>query len=117
MSKETVEVNAVDGTVKQAEVSRFRGFPLKGRCGFRDEWLPGTLHVVNIHEMIPHHHDDIEETFLVLEGSGMIHLGNTPIPVEKWDTVKVPVGVTHRAVPDKGKNLIVAVLLKKVDEE
>lgn len=116
MSKETIKVNAVDGTTRNAEVSRFRGFPLRGRCGFRDEWLPGILHVVNIHDMIPHQHGDFEEIFLVLEGSGTIYLGGTPIKVGKWDTVRVPLGVTHQGVPDEGKNLVTAVFLKKPDK-
>jgi len=113
MSQETVEVKAVDGTIKEANVSRFRGFPGKGGCGFRDEWQPGILHVVKIHDMIPHHHENFEEIFLVIEGSGTIYLGDTPIHVEKWDTVKVPINVTHRAVPDEGKELIVAIFFKK----
>lgn len=113
MTHQTVKVKDADGRAREASVSRFGGFPEKGHCGFRDEWQPGILHAVDICDMEAHHHDDLEEIFLVLEGSGTMHLGETPIHMEKWDTVRVPKHTVHRAVPDEGKTLKVAIFFKR----
>jgi len=107
--REEVEVKDTEKDVKKAEVSRYVELSVPAGCGFVDEWQPGILHGVKIHNMHPHSHEDFEEIFLILEGSGTIYLGGTPIRVNKWDTVKVPKKVVHEAVPDKGSELIVAV--------
>lgn len=112
-SHEVFKVRDVDGNLREALASRFRGFPDKGGCGFRDEWQPKVLHAVKIHNMRAHCHDDFEEIFLVLEGSGTIYVGETPVYVEKWDTVRVPKRTMHRAVPDEDKDLKVAIFFKR----
>jgi mannose-6-phosphate isomerase-like protein (cupin superfamily) len=104
-----VGVQDVNGCSSTAFVSRFKGFPESGICGFRDEWQPGLLHAVSFHDSTPHSHDDMEEIFLVLEGSGRIVLGGTEVPVGRWDTVRVPVNVEHMGIPDGGEELVVAV--------
>ena len=113
MSREVIEVKDIDGNPREAHVSRFIGFPERGHCGFRVEWQPGILHAVNIYQMEAHYHDDLEEIFLVLEGSGTIYVGEIPIKVGRWDTVKVPKHTMHRAVPDEGKELKVAIFFKR----
>ena len=112
---ESLTVRNVDGKVSTAIVSRFRGFPDEGICGFRDEWQPGFLHAVSFHDSEPHSHEDMEEIFLVLEGSGKIVLGGKEVPVGKWDTVRVPKKVEHMGIPDPGKELVVAVFFVKGD--
>ena len=107
MSK--IKVRNTDGGESTVQVSRFRGFPDEGICGFRDEWQPGILHAVSFHDSKPHYHDDKEEIFLVLDGSGRITVGDVEIEVSRWDTVMVPRYVEHMGVPDPGKELVVAV--------
>jgi mannose-6-phosphate isomerase-like protein (cupin superfamily) len=106
---EPIEVQDVNGGIATINVSNFCGFPDEGICGYRDEWQPGILHVVSFHDSEPHFHEDKEEIFLVLEGSGKIILGKIEVSVSKWDTVLVPRYVEHMGVPDPGENLVVAV--------
>jgi mannose-6-phosphate isomerase-like protein (cupin superfamily) len=113
---EQVEVKTVEGRKESATISRFQGFPDEGICGFRDEWQPGLLHAVSFHDSQPHHHEDMDEIFLVLQGSGKIVLGEVGIPVSRWDTVRVPPMVTHRGIPDEGQELIVAVFFVRNHE-
>jgi len=113
MSHQTVKVKDIEGKEREAFVSRFEDFPEKGHCGFRVEWQPGILHAVKIYKMKAHHHDDLEEIFLVLEGSGTVYVGETPIRVGKWDTVRVPKHTMHKAVPDEGQELKVAIFFKR----
>ncbi len=110
---EAIRVMDVNDRPATAQVSRFSGFPDTGICGFRDEWQPGVLHVVSFNDSRPHHHEDMEEVFLVLEGTGNIVLGGKWIAVRKWDTVRVPRGVEHFGVPDSGDKLVVAVFFLK----
>jgi mannose-6-phosphate isomerase-like protein (cupin superfamily) len=110
---EELEVTTIRGETAPARVSRFGGFPDEGICGFRDEWQPGVLHAVSFHDSKPHHHEEMEEIFLVLEGSGRIVLGDTEVPVGRWDSVRVPVGVSHMGMPDPGGDLVVAVFFVK----
>ena len=108
MTEPLVVPNVVGGS-STAQVSNFKGFPDEGICGYRDEWQPGILHVVSFHDSEPHHHDDMEEIFLVLEGSGRIILGDVEVKVSRWDTVMVPRKVQHMGVPDEDGVLVVAV--------
>jgi mannose-6-phosphate isomerase-like protein (cupin superfamily) len=113
LSTTSIRVKDVDGKEREAFVSRFSGFPEKGHCGWRVEWQPGILHAVKISNMEAHYHDDLEELFLVIEGSGTIYVGGTPIHVGLWDTVRVPKHTLHVAEPDEGKDLIVAIFFKR----
>jgi mannose-6-phosphate isomerase-like protein (cupin superfamily) len=106
---ESIEVLDVNGGRSTVQVSNFGGFPDEGICGYRDEWQPGILHVVSFHNSKPHYHDDKEEIFLILEGSGKIILGGVEVAVSKWDTVLVPRYVEHMGVPNPGDELVVAV--------
>ena len=106
---EPIEVRDVTGGKSTVHVSNFGGFPDEGICGYRDEWQPGILHAVSFHDSKPHYHDDKEEIFLVLEGSGKIIIGDREVAVSKWDTVLVPRNVEHMGVPDPGNELVVAV--------
>jgi mannose-6-phosphate isomerase-like protein (cupin superfamily) len=106
---EPIEVQDVKGGKSTVRVSNFGGFPDEGICGYRDEWQPGILHVVSFHDSKPHYHDDKEEIFLVLEGSGKIILGGVEVNVSKWDTVMVPRFVEHMGIPDPRHDLVVAV--------
>ena len=106
---EPIEVQDVKGGRSTVHFSNFGGFPDEGICGYRDEWQPGILHVVSFHDSQPHYHEDKEEIFLVLEGSGKIVLGEVEVPVSKWDTVLVPRYVEHMGIPDPGEDLVVAV--------
>ncbi len=114
---ESIEVKTVEGTESSAHVSRFGGFPDQGICGFRDEWQPGILHAVSFHDSEPHHHEDMEEIFLVLRGSGHIVLGDEEIRVGQWDTVRVPKNVEHMGIPDEEGELVVAVYFLRSDAD
>jgi len=104
-----IEVKDVNGGKSTVRVSHFDGFPDEGICGYRDEWQPGILHVVSFHDSKSHYHDDKEEIFLVLEGSGRIILGDIEVAVSRWDTVLVPRYVEHMGIPDPDRDLVVAV--------
>jgi len=112
-----IKVRSANGGESTVQVSRFRGFPDEGICGFRDEWQPGILHAVSFHDSEPHYHDDKEEIFLVLDGSGRIKVGDVEIEVSRWDTVMVPRYVEHMGVPDPGKELVVAVFFLEMGDD
>ncbi|GIU98378.1 MAG: hypothetical protein KatS3mg013_2181 [Actinomycetota bacterium] len=45
---------------------------------------------------VPRHHHDHTESFVVLAGSGTMHLGEEAVAVGEGDVVVVPVGTWHR---------------------
>ncbi|MGH9823907.1 MAG: cupin domain-containing protein, partial [Blastocatellia bacterium] len=59
------------------------------RCSLAEELLPPG------HAVLPHHHDEIEEVYYILEGSGVMTVGNEQREVASGDAIYVPRGNTH----------------------
>lgn len=114
---EPISVKDVRGRKASAYVSRFGGFPDRSICGLRDEWQPGILHVVSFQDSEPHHHDDMEEIFLILDGAGKVTIGGSEVEVGRWDTVRIPRFVEHSAEPNPGERLVIAVYFDRCDRE
>jgi quercetin dioxygenase-like cupin family protein len=78
-------------------VSRMGGAPVLHGFQFinRSRLAPGAFHE-------PHQHDDHEEVFYIIGGSGAVLLGAERHPVREGDAVYVPIGTPHGLINDSG---------------
>ena len=84
---------------------------------FDDHWAPRTIAQMNNHEFklvklqgefVWHSHEDIDEAFIVLEGSMCIDLEDDVIELEAGQMVVIPRGVRHRPrAEDESKVMLV----------
>lgn len=59
----------------------------------------------------PHYHtNDETEIYFVLNGSGLVVIGNGEKRVEKDDVIVIPPDTAHYTIPDKGQGLVLAVV-------
>jgi quercetin dioxygenase-like cupin family protein len=64
-----------------------------------DPAAPASVHLVDVHAAAAvHHHRRQTETYVVLEGEGVVELDGVPHPVRPLSVVRIPPGVRHRAV-------------------
>jgi quercetin dioxygenase-like cupin family protein len=61
----------------------------------RSRLAPGASHE-------PHQHDDHEEVFYIIGGTGVVLLGAERHPVREGDAVYVPIGTPHGLINDSG---------------
>ena len=60
---------------------------------------------------LPHYHANGEiEIYFVLQGAGRVVIGNKVRDVVKGDIVVTPSGITHYAIPDRERGLVLAVV-------
>ena len=60
---------------------------------------PLSVHYVDISiNARPHYHKKLTETYVILEGEGVLELGDERVPVSPGTVVTIPPGTVHRAV-------------------
>ncbi len=76
-------------------VSRAGGAPVLHGFQFinRSRLAPGASHE-------PHQHDDHEEVFYIVGGTGAVLLGAERHPINEGDAVYVPIGTPHGLIND-----------------
>ena len=74
-------------------------------CGEAQRILTGedndrlSVHVVHVsRDSRPHYHETLTETYVVLDGEGVIELDGEEVPLRPGTVVHIPPGVRHRAV-------------------
>jgi mannose-6-phosphate isomerase-like protein (cupin superfamily) len=53
----------------------------------------------------PHHHDDHEEVYYIINGTGKIKIGNEEAPLRDGDIIYIPENTTHSIIND-GEEMI-----------
>jgi mannose-6-phosphate isomerase-like protein (cupin superfamily) len=53
----------------------------------------------------PHHHDDHEEVYYIINGTGKIKIGNEQAPLRDGDIIYIPENTTHSIIND-GEEMI-----------
>jgi mannose-6-phosphate isomerase-like protein (cupin superfamily) len=102
------------------EIARFDNIDaVKCPCGFAKRAFAepdnstATMHIVNVQaDSRVHYHKKLTEIYLVLEGSGRMHLDGEKIPVTPFTAVFIKPGCRHRAV---GKMQILNVCIPPFD--
>jgi uncharacterized cupin superfamily protein len=99
-----IEDAAVKGGVSENQEARF------GRRDLGLETLGVSYQIVKPgkHHAFGHRHREVEEVYIVLEGSGTCHLEGQEVPVRKLDAIRVGPSVARGfAANDEGLALLV----------
>lgn len=62
-----------------------------------------------------HSHENIEEVYMCLGGSGQIQIGEEKIPFKEKDFVTIPMGKFHRVFNNSAKDLVFMAIFEKYE--